>query len=352
MSMQDALNKRQSKALHLLNSKQVVYTENSVEDDEELAEELAKPDGKIKLKQGRKIDDQFQVLPNTEMGQSQLQLYALNRQAFDDVGSTSDVGEGRAPGEVRSDRGLQRLEANATALDSEPLNHIKSARRQGLLLQTANIQQYFTEDMVVQVTDDPNTARVFQISQAQFAKLRQYHVNLVLVEENDYATTRQQQLDLLANSLPQLLQYGAGWAGLLISLTDLREKEKLLEMVQAMSQPPQPEPKLSLSISWADLPLNERIMWAVKLGFPEELLQVMQQGAMPSKTELTIQNDQAKQQSKERMEQGRLSLKAMELDLRQDEIDKNIRLDALTVSAQEETKRAVAQKQAASTRKD
>jgi hypothetical protein len=338
ISLQDAVNKRQSKALHLFTNRQVVVSHNAVKDKAELADELAQPDGIIELEQA-KIDNHFQVLPNTDLGQGQLAMYAHARQAFASVAMTSDVNKGQAPGEVRSDRGLARLEANALALEGEALKHIKSARQHGLLLQTSLIQQFMTDDFIFQVTDDPDMVRVVRLSAADFSRIRQFHINLVMIEEHDYATTRQQQLDMLANALPQMLPFGAGWASVLLELTDLREKDKLLQMVQQMSQPPQPEPKVNVSISWSDMPVHERVMWAAKLGFPEEFIEMIQQGSMPSKTELMVQSDQLKQQSKERMEGQRLNLKALELDATQDLGERKIRLDAMKASAQEETKR-------------
>jgi len=350
MTLQDAHNKRHSKAMHLLNTRQVIMTENAVRDTEETVEQVAKPDGVIILEQGRKIEDVFQIKENTELGQGQLAMYSHVRQAFEDAGQISQVAQGQAPGEVRSDRGLQRLEANATALDADVFRHIKAARRKGLLIQTSNIQQFFTDDMIVQITDDPNTVKVVNISRGDLSRLRRFFVNLVLIEENDYATSRQQQLDMLSQTLPQVLQFGPGWASLLISMTDLRDKESLMQQVASMAQPPQPEPRMSVSVNWADLPIAERIMWAVKLGFPQELIQLIQQGAVPSRTELSVQNDQAKQQSKERMEERRLDLKSLELEAKDSHVVSQRRLDALTSAAQEETKRQVANMQSAMTR--
>jgi len=346
MTMQDAHNKRHSKALHLFNTKQAVVTENAVKDMNELAEEMAKPDGVIVLEQGRKIDDVFQLLSNTEMGQGQLAMYQHVRQGFDEVGGVSQVDQGQAPGDVRSDRGLARLEANNAGMESEVIAGITASRKRGLLLQTALIQQFFTDDMVFQVTDDPDTVREVRIGSVDLAAMRRYYIDLVMVEENDFATSRQQQLDMLATTLPQMMQYGPGVAALLIQMTDLRDKEQLIEMLQAAGQPAPPEPKISLSLQWADMSLADRLVWALKLGFPQEMVQAMQGQGIPSKTELTVQNDQAKQQSKERMEGERLDLQALALDLKREQEDKGLQVKALGMAAQEETKRqAVQQKE-------
>lgn len=348
MSLQDALNKRQSKALHLLNNKQLIIADNATEmNDEELATAVASPDGIFRLTGGRNVQDVFQILSNTELGQSQLAMYAHNKQAFADTGGRSEVAEGIAPGDVRSDRGLARLEANASGMDSEVFENVKLSRKMGLLTQTAMIQQFYHEEMVFQVTEDEESVKVFQLTREDFMALRKYLVNLVMIEEPDYTTSRQQQIDSLFQTLPQILQFGGPWANILIGMTTLRDKEKIMEQVAQASQPPPPEPRISLTLNWADMGANDRLIWAVKLGFPPELIQAMQQGTIPSKTELIVQNDQAKQASKETMEQKRLDLKAIEMDVKDSHHEQDMRLDAVKSAVQEETKRSVAEKQAA-----
>lgn len=344
MSLQDALNKRQSKALHLLNNKQLIITDNATEmNDEELATAVASPDGIIRLTSGRNVQDVLQILSNTELGQSQLAMYAQNKQAFSDTGGRSEVAEGIAPGDVRSDRGLARLEANASGMDSEVFENVKLSRKMGLLTQTGMIQQFYNEEMVFQVTEDDESVKVFQLTKDDFQALRRYLVNLAIIEEPDYTTSRQQQIDSLFQTLPQVLQFGPAWANVLIGMTTLRDKEKIMEQVSQASQPPPPEPKISLTLNWADMGANDRIIWAVKLGFPQELIQAMQQGTIPSKTELIVQNDQAKQASKETMEQKRLDLRAIEMDVKDSHHEQDMRLDAVKTATQEQTKRSVAQ---------
>jgi len=354
MSLQDALNKRQSKALHLLNNKQLIIADNATEmNDEELATAVASPDGIIRLTSGRNVGDVLQILGNTEMGQSQMAMYGHNKQAFGETGGRSEVAEGIAPGDVRSDRGLARLEANASGMDSEVFENVKLSRKSGLLVQTAMIQQFYYEEMVFQITEDEESVKVFQLTKDDFRALRKYMVNLVMIEEPDYTTSRQQQIDSLFQTLPQILQFGGPWANILIGMTTLRDKEKIMEQVAQASQPPPPDPRINLTLNWADMGVNDRIIWAVKLGFPEELIQAMQQGSIPSKMEMVVQNDQAKQASKETMEQKRLDLKAIEMDVKDTHHDQDTRLDAMKTSVQEESKRMIADKQAqARTRND
>jgi len=71
----------------------------------------------------------------------------------------------------------------------------------------------------------------------------------------------------------------------------------------------------------------------------------MQRG-IPSKTEMLVQSDQAKQASKEKMEGERLDLKAGEVDNKNADKEKDREFSALTTATQETTKRMIAERQA------
>ena len=84
LPMQDAINKRESKALHLLTTNQSIYEEGAIEDKSETALEIARPDGQIEVARG--FFEKFKLEKNVEL--AHLRLH--NR-------SEPDPAEGRAP---------------------------------------------------------------------------------------------------------------------------------------------------------------------------------------------------------------------------------------------------------------
>jgi len=71
MTMQDAVNKRESKALNLLSENQAIYERRVITDKNELAEEKAKPDGQIVLNDGG--FERFKIDKNQELASTQFQ---------------------------------------------------------------------------------------------------------------------------------------------------------------------------------------------------------------------------------------------------------------------------------------
>ena len=70
ISLQDEINKRRSKALHLLSVRQVVAEQGAVQDVDKARREIAKPDGYVEVMPGLK----FEVQESSDLASGQFQL--------------------------------------------------------------------------------------------------------------------------------------------------------------------------------------------------------------------------------------------------------------------------------------
>jgi len=70
LSLQDEINKRRSKALHLLSVHQTIAEKGAVKDVDEARQQLARPDGYLEVNAGMR----FEVLPGGELANGQFQL--------------------------------------------------------------------------------------------------------------------------------------------------------------------------------------------------------------------------------------------------------------------------------------
>jgi len=105
VSPQDEVNKRRSKALHLLNMGQL-WTENGAIEDPvgkpAQQQEIAKPDGHITVARGALVEGRIKVERNLELAQGQVQFLAEAKQELDRVGPSAPVVAGDT--RVRSGR--------------------------------------------------------------------------------------------------------------------------------------------------------------------------------------------------------------------------------------------------------
>lgn len=302
VSISKEIDKRRSKALHLLSTNQAIVGRNAVEDLAEFASEKAKPDGVMVV---NKLD-QIELIKNQDMGQSQMAMHAESKQAFNMIAGDDATNQGAAS-QMRSGVGKAR-EQMATDLVNMPLfTNIRRTRRIKLKKVWGLICQHFTDDLVFQITDDPNAAKVVSLPKDTLAAMRDMQFNFVISDVADSLTLQSEQFEILATLLPQILPLGPGPARILFELSDIKPKikEGIMKMLDAMAQPKPDEPKVSMSMVWGDMQPEERAIWASKkLGMPELADFLLKKGEPSTKKAL---NDQAmtKQASIERMNEER-----------------------------------------------
>lgn len=87
LDVQDEINKRRSKALHLMSVRQVRWERGAVEDINAARQELAKPDGVIETTPGM----EFEVLKTGDMAAAQFNLLSEAKMEIDAVGANAAV---------------------------------------------------------------------------------------------------------------------------------------------------------------------------------------------------------------------------------------------------------------------
>jgi len=157
---------------------------------------------------------------------------------------------------------------------------------------------------------------VRQLTSSDIAKMKERTYDLVITETPDYATVREQELDMLMNTLPQIGQLGPGVMKFALELTNLRNKKGLQQMLDQLAQPPPIQPKMSLSMTWADMQPEEKAYVALQMFQDPALAQVLiGKGADPAyvaKIKADIAKTQIKEGTRASMERGRSNLMAMQ----------------------------------------
>jgi hypothetical protein len=312
LPLQDSINKRASKAVHLLNTNQAIFQTNSVADKAELAAEKARPDGMIEV---RNIE-QFQLNSNIELAVTQYNMYNDDKVAFRQVVGVNPEALGEKS-EVRSGVGIARKQA-MTDLIVLPL--FDNFRRTRVILANVIlelIQKYYTQKKVFSITDDLGKTRVIAINDEDengdpLNAIKQGIYDVIVDEMPDVTTVQEEQMQIITQSLPQILSFGPVWAKLLFQMSDLRNKDELIEQIEAMTQPPPPDPKFSVSLQWSELGGPEKAAFAQKLGMPELTQFEAQSGSQPAHL-VKVQADMQREQQKVQGEQGKMQME-MEKD--------------------------------------
>ncbi len=153
MSVQDEINKRRSKGMHLLNSNRVQMERGTVEDVRKLKQELADPNGVIETRPGKKIE----LLDNLELADAHQRLGSEAKAEIDSVGVNAALAgterrvmSGRAL-EQRSEQGLNEVGPCFSTWESFKLRVYKMVWNR--------IKQYWTAEKWVRITEDDENVR-------------------------------------------------------------------------------------------------------------------------------------------------------------------------------------------------
>lgn len=275
LSPQDEINKRRSKSLHLINTRQVRVAPSVAQDPAEVRKELSRPDG-VFIGEHNDVE----VLPTTDMATGNLQLMQDSREHIHRTGANSAMAGKDVGAQSGKAIALQQMGGMTEAAD-----YLDCIRRLSLAVYRSiwgRIRQSWQEERWIRVTDNENNVRFVGLNrpitalQAEAKRLGvdkggleqadpqavQYletlarmpagqqvvgvennvgelDVDIIVDEGVDTPTVAAEQFDTIAKMLP-----GAPpnlqpilWK-MLISSSALRGKE---EIEEAMNQPPSPE---------------------------------------------------------------------------------------------------------------
>ena len=325
LTMQEAINKRESKALHLLNTNQTIAEENAIPDEDKYAEEIAKADGIATVKQGALRDKRIEIRNNLELASTQFQMH---RQAQEDyrriTGINPDaLGE---PSEVRSGIGIARKTAMTDLIVAPVYDNIRRTRRILARVVLDRIQKYYNEPKTFLITDSLQATREVKLDEKGAEALKQGTYDVIVEDMPDVTTIHQEQFGLLAQTLPQILPFGSSWAKFLIQMSDLRNKDDYLKAIDEQMQPVPTKPRISASVQLDQVTPIERAAFWEEMGRPDVAQMIRESGVPPT----TMLKEQAKSQAasaKNEMElrkidtETRAKEKTAELDIAKKEME-------------------------------
>jgi hypothetical protein len=231
-------NKRRSKALHLLNTVQVVADVDAVEDPNILAREAARPDGIILKRPGKDL----KILRNAELANSQV---AIMNQATVDIQETTGVFDDRLGKKTDAVSGvaIQQRQLASTNNQMFAFDNLRKVKKKLGRMVLSLIRQYFTSEMIINITDDINVPKLVTLNKAALDDDGNpiYDDKGVLVKINDveygdFDIHVEEVKDALSSQeyeLNQLLALKTAGvdipSDMLINATSLKAKDKLVE---------------------------------------------------------------------------------------------------------------------------
>jgi hypothetical protein len=237
LDVQDEINKRRSKALHLMSVRQIMLERGAVEDVNKTRQELAKPDGVIEITPGM----EFELLKTNDMAAAQFNLLQEAKNEIDAVGYNA-----AASGKEQKSMSGVALENRRMAGQTEIAPMFDVLRHLDIRVYRKvwnRIKQYWKEEKWIRVTDDPSNVRFVGLNYQDPAtgqvanNIAELDVDIVIDDAPDSITMQQEEFVALSEMVKSGIPLPPT---AIIEASNLKNKDKILqEMRQGQVNPEQ-----------------------------------------------------------------------------------------------------------------
>jgi hypothetical protein len=272
MSLQDEVNKRRSKFLHLSNSRQIrVSPAAATIDGQSLRNELSRPDGMVVAEAG-----EVEIIGTGDMAAGHFNLLAEAKQAIQMSGPNATM-QGKS-GQDQSGRAILALQQGGMTEMAPLLDNLRHFNIRVFRAIWNRIRQFWNEERWVRVTDDEKNIRFvgLNVTKGQMAMIKltdalkageidqptaqayaqqiqmdpmmmqpanavaQMDVDIQIDEITESPSLQIEQFEQLAKLAPMAPpQYLPTMFELMIEASNLRNKDKLREITKKLSEPQQ-----------------------------------------------------------------------------------------------------------------
>jgi hypothetical protein len=237
---QHDLNKRMSKAWRAASSNRVIADEGAVDDVDAARSEVARPDGWIEVKQGKKI----QEMQNTADVQTSLLLVDRDRATLRGVSGVTDENLGRDTN-AQSGKAILAKQQQGSMTTMDLFENQRLAVQIAGQQRVSNIEQYMTDQRVIRLTGD-NTPTDWLHINTWNPETQQFE-NDISAEQCDYIVDQQdwnaslrqaalqqfqELIQIIAPTAPQLV---VNLLDLVVDEFDISNRDEIVNRIRAFN---------------------------------------------------------------------------------------------------------------------
>lgn len=233
--IQDEINKRSSKALHLLTVRQIKYESGAVKDIDMTRIELAKPDGLIEVNPGKN----FEVIQQTAQIQGNLELMQEAKAEIENLGPNPGlVGRGV---EKQSGRAILAQQNSGMTELSPVFERMREWKLRCYHHDWHLIRKFYTDDRYIRLTGDEKAVQHLRINAPVMNEMGQVvgvenviadmDVDIILDEGPDTITMREELIQAISDRPDIPVE-------LIIEMSSLPDKDTVLKKLAEFKAPP------------------------------------------------------------------------------------------------------------------
>lgn len=160
ISLQDEINKRRSKSLHLLNVSQTLYEEGAVDNIEEFRRQSVKPDGLMKVNPGALRDKTVQFNTRTDLADGHFKLLEEAKNAIDLKGpNATEMGDKTGGSNAASGKAIIASQQGGMIQVGDLMDNLRHFDKRVFRAVWNRIRQYWTAEKWIRITDDERNVK-------------------------------------------------------------------------------------------------------------------------------------------------------------------------------------------------
>lgn len=233
--MQEDINKRASKALHILSTNKVIMDEGAVEDLDEFIEEVSRPDAVIVKKGGKELV----INAERELAPAHLDLMSRSISMIQSLSGVTDENMGRATN-ATSGKAITARQEQGSMTTAGIFDNLRFAAQIHGEKELSLIEQYFSDQKQFRITNMRGTPEYITINDGLPENdIIRTKADFVISDADWRASVRQAQTEELFALLQQLApvapQVGLVMLDLLVEGMDIAQREEIVKRIRQIT---------------------------------------------------------------------------------------------------------------------
>lgn len=230
--IQEDINKRASKALYILSSNKVIMDDGAVNDINELAEEVARPDGIIVKRSGKEL----RLDVDRNLSQSHLDLMSRNISMIQQVSGVTDELMGRQTN-AQSGKAVEARQSQGMMSTAKLFDNLRLATQIQGENQLSLVEQYFTEHKVFRITNQRGSADFVEVNDGlPEHDIHRSKADFIISEDEWRATLRQSQAEQLMEMVTRLPpEVSIVMMDLIVEAMDIPNREEIVKRIRQVT---------------------------------------------------------------------------------------------------------------------
>lgn len=226
------VNKRASKALHIISTSKVIYEKGAFDDPDEVRDEISRPDAFIEKNVGKTVD----INADRELSQYQLEMMSRSISMIQQAAGVTDENLGRRTN-AASGIAIQRRQDQGALATATLFDHLQLARQVHGEKQLSLVEQFMSETKQFRITNMRGRPNYLTINDGLPENdITRSKADFVVGEADWQNTLRQANVEALLQVIAKLpAQVGLILLDMAVENMDLPNRDELVTRIRAIT---------------------------------------------------------------------------------------------------------------------